>query len=186
VGKGHRELQLFLVDDEGRLVTSADQPGELYLSGGILFDGYLRNPEETQRRLVPSPADRSQRAFRSGDLCYRDAGGMLYFVGRKDHQVQIFGNRVEPEEIEGVIGGTGTVDDVCIVYEQGAAGEWLHAFVVPKDAVEVATLEADLRQRCAERLPGYMVPNRFHFVGRLPLSANGKIDRNALLASLGS
>ncbi len=186
VGEGHRDLQLFLVDDDGGLVTEAGQLGELYLSGKLLFDGYLRDPEETQRRLVPSPADRSQRAFRSGDLCYRDAGGMLYFVGRKDHQVQIFGNRVEPEEIEGVIGGTGTVDDVRVVHEQGAAGEWLHAFVVPKDAADVATLEADLRRRCAERLPGYMVPNRFHFVERLPLSANGKVDRNALLASLGS
>lgn len=189
VGEGHRDLQLFLVDDAGGLVTEAGQLGELYLSGKLLFDGYLRDPEETRRRLVPSPVDRAQRAFRSGDLCYRDAGGMLYFVGRKDHQVQIFGNRVEPEEIEGVIGGTGAVDDVCVVHEQGAAGAWLHAFAVPAAAAaaaDVATLEADLRRRCAERLPGYMVPNRFHFVERLPLSANGKVDRNALLASLGS
>jgi amino acid adenylation domain-containing protein len=181
VGTGHRSVDMFLLDDEGREVKRPGQLGELYLGGPILFDGYWLDPRETSRRLLPDPRDPSTdlRVFKSGDLCFFDESGEYYFVGRKDNQVQIYGNRVEVEEIEAVINTCGSVVSSCVVVHE-AEHTTLAAFVVPREADRSRDVAKEVRRCVSERLPEYMRPQSIRFMDALPLTRNGKLDRGAL------
>src|ERR1044071_6016176 len=120
------------------------------------------------------------RLYRTGDLVRQRADGALEFLGRLDGQVKIRGFRVELAEIEEVLRtGPGVGDAAAQVWVREAGQKQLVGYVVPADDTG-AFDEAALRQHLGERLPEYMVPSVFVAVTRLPLNANGKVDRNAL------
>ncbi len=185
VGVGHPQLELILVDESDRRITTPLVPGELLLRGNLLFSGYWNDPEETRRRLTPDPfrARENGTVFRSGDICYFDEAGVFYLMGRKDEQVKILGNRVEPEEIERVLATHSGVGDCCVVYAGSGDRGGLHAFVVSRSPVN-GEFRAELRSHCSSLLPAYMLPRDFHIVTRLPMLSSGKYDRKALLAGL--
>ncbi|MGX7825339.1 AMP-binding protein [Actinokineospora sp. 24-640] len=170
-------MRMYLVDDRGRVIDEPDTPGELYIEGDCLFHGYWADPEATAAALVPSPlSGPSVRAFRSGDLAHRDAEGQHYFHARLDDQVKLLGNRIELEEIDLHLRAHPAVADAATALERGEPPR-IVAFVRLKPGASTA----ELRAHCAGLLPRYMVPAVFREVDALPLNANGKVDRAALL-----
>jgi amino acid adenylation domain-containing protein len=156
-------------------------PGELFLGGEGVARGYLGQPDRTAERFVPHPfASRpGARLYRTGDLARRLPDGTLEFLGRADAQVKIRGFRVEPGEVEAALARHPEVRDCAVVVRQTPGGPALAASVVLRDE----PLEIDaLRGWLAERLPPALVPAGWAVLEALPLTANGKVDRQALLA----
>jgi amino acid adenylation domain-containing protein len=161
------------------LVGDAGEEGEIHIRSRFLTTGYLDNAVETRQRFIQNPqhADYPDLVFRTGDLARRLPGGDLMFVGRRDNQVKILGYRIELEEVEAAILGTGGVSEaVATVRRRGEDIQSLIAFVVLSGNVDPDTI----RRGLAEILPGHMVPAALVPVEQLPHNANGKIDRDTV------
>ncbi|WJM95380.1 non-ribosomal peptide synthase/polyketide synthase [Pseudomonas defluvii] len=167
-----------VLDAEQRLLP-AGQPGELYLSGRCLARGYLGQAGQTAERFVFAPAFPGERLYRTGDrVCLRE--GQLEFLGRTDDQVKIRGNRVELGDITACLSALPGVAAAAVRLASLNADE--HPQLLGYLVAETGThLHLDsLREHLAQHLPDYLVPARLILLERLPLNANGKLDRNAL------
>jgi amino acid adenylation domain-containing protein len=154
-------------------------PGEAYVGGAGVSRGYLERPGLTAERFVPDPfaAEPGARMYRTGDRLRWRGERKLEFVGRLDAQVKIRGFRVEPEEIEAVLSVHEAVREARVVAQVDEAGETrLVAYVVGD--VDAEGLRGHLRGS----LPEYMVPAAFVPLESIPLTPNGKLDREALPA----
>jgi amino acid adenylation domain-containing protein len=157
--------------------------GELYTGGAGLARGYFDRPDLTAEKFLPDPFHGpGMRMYRTGDLARWLPDATLEFAGRVDHQVKIRGFRVEPGEIEAVLSQHLGVQDAVVVTREAADGSKnLVAFVVGRSN---NTLRGDeLKKYLRENAPEYMVPADIVLIDALPLTANGKIDREALLAA---
>lgn len=168
-------MRVYLVDEDGAAVTDH---GELCLAGKSVAPGYLNRESPA---FVDNPFDPGTVMYRTGDLVRRDHAGNLVFLGRKDDQRKIRGNRVELAEVSAAILNHPSVTAayVTTVREHGS-----HTLVA------VATSHADLtepllREHLARVLPGYAVPSSLKIIDHLPLTLNQKVDRAAVLTILG-
>ncbi len=181
LGRPAEHFTLTLLDENLDLVP-VGMPGEAYIGGWVgLAHAYWRAPGRTAERFVPDPnGPPGSRVYRTGDLCrYRD-DGVLEHLGRIDRQVKIRGLRIEPGEIEAVLGAHPAVAD-CAVVAHGEPARLL-AFVVPAGRASVDDLDtAAVRAYAAATLPGHMRPAHVVPVDRIPATVNGKIDKDALL-----
>ena len=160
-------------------------PGEMYVGGPGLARGYLNRPDLTDERFVADPFVLGERLYRTGDLARRRAGGDLEYLGRIDQQVKIRGFRIELGEIEAVIAQVaGVREKVVVVREDTPDNRRLVAYIVC-DGDEAAVLES-VRKNLGAALPEYMLPAAFVLIDRLPLTNNGKVDRDALPAPGGA
>ncbi len=153
--------------------------GEIYLSGHGLARGYLYRPDLTAQRFVPNPfnQDGSTRLYRTGDLARRLQDGNLEYLGRLDNQIKLRGFRVELNEIEICLSQYPSIRDCVVAVKSNDGGEkFLVAYFVSDELLQVS----DLRSFLAHDLPDYMMPARFVRVDKIPLSPNGKVDRQAL------
>ena len=148
-------------------------PGELWIGGHGVANGYCGDPERTADRFV---VHEGVRWYRTGDMARYRPDGTLEFLGRRDHQVKIRGFRIELGEIEAALESHPAVSRAVAL----VAGSSLAAVVVPADGAE-ADVEA-LREHAAGQLPPHMIPALLVPVESLPLTANGKVDRKALAA----
>ncbi|MDF3284680.1 non-ribosomal peptide synthetase [Gordonia sp. N1V] len=165
-----------VLDAHGRPVPIGGR-GELYLTGTQLARGYI-DPAETAARFVAAPD--GTRRYRTGDLVRRLPDGRLAYLGRTDDQVQIRGYRVEPAAVVSVLRSVPGVVDARVVVDSGAQrGDERLVGLVIGDTDETTLLDA-----CAAALPAHQVPARIGFVDRWPLTAHGKLDREALLRGL--
>ncbi|MBF6482176.1 non-ribosomal peptide synthetase, partial [Nocardia cyriacigeorgica] len=158
-------------------------PGELYLSGVQLARGYAGAPGLTAARFVADPfGDQpGERLYRTGDVVRWTTNGELEYLGRTDFQVKLRGLRIEPGEIEAVLGAVDSVvRAVVVVRDDHGVGEQLVAYVVEAEP-DTVTPER-LRAAAARALPGYMVPAAYVVLDALPVNASGKLDRAALPA----
>ncbi|HXO39810.1 MAG TPA: amino acid adenylation domain-containing protein, partial [Thermoanaerobaculia bacterium] len=155
-------------------------PGELYLGGEGLTRGYLHRPDLTAERYLPNPfGPPGSRLYRVGDRVRYLPSGELDFLGRLDHQVKIRGYRIELGEIEGALTRHREVRQAAVLAtSDGHGGNRLIAYLETESDLPPGELRVFLRNR----LPDYMVPAGFVPLRRLPLTANGKIDRRALAA----
>ncbi|WP_144174658.1 non-ribosomal peptide synthetase [Pseudomonas sp. Kh13] len=158
---------------------AAQVPGELYLGGQGVAQGYLGMPALTAERFVP--AEGGARWYRTGDRARLTADGLVEFIGRADDQAKIRGYRVEPGEVGRVLAGLpGVIEAVVLALPLEGDAERLQlvAYGVADAGVTVQQLQAQLQAR----LPDYMVPAQILLLERLPLTANGKLDKRALPA----
>ncbi|WP_172666620.1 non-ribosomal peptide synthetase [Actinoplanes missouriensis] len=178
IGSPIANTRLYVVDESLRLVP-AGVPGELVVGGAGVGLGYLHDPARTAAVFVPDPFsdDPASRLYRTGDIVRHLPDGQLEFVGRRDFQVKIRGQRIELAEVEAALRAVdGVSDAVAVAVKDEVAGTRLAAYVTgPVEAPAV-------RSALGVLLPDAMVPSAVTVLEKLPLTDNGKIDRSALPA----
>jgi amino acid adenylation domain-containing protein len=181
IGRPIANLGAHVLDGRSALVPRG-VAGELFISGPGLARGYLGRPGLTAERFVPNPFPAAgaggERLYRTGDRVRLLPDGRLEFLGRIDRQVKLRGFRIELGEVETALAGQPGVADAAVAVRAGASGEpVLVAYVVPAgEALDQLALREGLRRR----LPGYMVPSVFVPLAALPVTPNGKLDREGL------
>ncbi|MFD6173640.1 non-ribosomal peptide synthetase [Streptomyces coeruleorubidus] len=180
IGKANPNTQLYVLDEELRPVP-VGVGGELYVGGFLLGRGYVNAPGLTASRFVANPfAGDGSRLYRTGDLARFAPDGSLDFLGRADNQIKIRGMRLEIEDVEVGLAEHPGVRHTCVVARKNAAdGTYLVGYVIPAAGSE--DLRADeVKAWAAEHMVEYMVPAHIVVMTAFPLTANGKLDRNAL------
>jgi amino acid adenylation domain-containing protein len=180
IGRPLANLDVYVLDE--RLQPApVGVTGEICVAGVGVGNGYWRQPEKTRESFVPNPFPDAAGPviYRTGDLGRLRDDGTLECLGRRDHQVQLRGVRIELQEIEAVLRGhPGVREAVAQVFHDGAGDGQLVAYAV---AAAVGSAEPQaLRRWLAERLPPALVPSSVVLLDRLPLNPAGKVDRQAL------
>ncbi|MDE3105742.1 MAG: amino acid adenylation domain-containing protein [Acidobacteriota bacterium] len=156
--------------------------GELYLAGDGVTAGYLGQPQLTAERFVPNPFVAVATMYRTGDMARFVPGteGMVEFLGRSDDQVKVRGYRIELGEVESALLHVPGVKDAAVAVRTSATGEKsIAAYTVPS---QYALTRDQVLESLRQQLPDAMIPAEIFFLEKLPLTANGKVDRKALLA----
>jgi amino acid adenylation domain-containing protein len=175
LGPAVNNVRVYVVDERLEPVPLG-APGEIVFSGVCVGRGYVNDPERTAAAFMDDPHRAGERLYRSGDFGRWRPDGKLEFLGRRDAQVKIRGFRIEIGEVENALVRVPGVRSGAVV----VADERLVAFYAGDRPLGAAAL----RDRLGESLPEYMVPSAFHWRERLPLTGNGKTDRNALARAL--
>jgi amino acid adenylation domain-containing protein/non-ribosomal peptide synthase protein (TIGR01720 family) len=179
IGRPIANTRLYILDGEMNPVPCL-VTGELYVGGEGVARGYLNRPDVTAERFVPDPfgPGAGGRLYKTGDLARHRPDGVIEFLGRRDQQVKIKGYRVELGEIEAVLGEHADVREAVVTLRADGGDNRLVAYVTAREGRELS--RADLSSHLRKRLPEHMLPSAFVTLDRLPLTANGKIDRRAL------
>ena len=188
IGRPLANTSLYILDKSLNPV-GLGMGGELYIGGEGNARGYLNNPELTADKFVnfnlATKAREDTRSYRTGDLGRWLPDGNIEFLGRIDHQVKIRGFRIELAEIETQLHKHPQINEAVVVARQSKTGDKTLAAYFTTSATSRTngtnkTSPAKLRQYLAETLPNYMIPAHFIEMARLPLTANGKLDRRQL------
>ncbi|QSQ15806.1 non-ribosomal peptide synthase/polyketide synthase [Myxococcus landrumensis] len=171
IGRPVEGTEVYVLDERMSPVAEGVQ-GELYTGGEGLAGGYVGRPELTAERFVPSPFGEGERLYRTGDVVRWKGEGVLEFLGRKDRQVKVRGYRIELGEVEEGLKQQAGVREAVVV----ARGAGLVGYVVGE--VEASRVKEGMRRV----LPEYLVPSVVVVLEELPLTRNGKVDREALPA----
>jgi amino acid adenylation domain-containing protein len=181
IGRPIGNMEMYVLDERMGLVP-VGVAGEFYIGGVGLARGYYGRAGLTAERFVPHPYGREAgaRLYRTGDIGRYRADGVIEYLGRRDYQVKVRGYRIELGEVEEALRGhAGIREGVVLALGEAGRHKSLVAYYTRSEgAPEVGSEE--LRAYLEERLPEYMVPGRYVAVERMPLTANGKVNRRAL------
>jgi amino acid adenylation domain-containing protein len=181
IGRALPGYRTYVLDDAGRPVQ-AGSAGELYIGGPAVGRGYRNLPQLTSERFLPdTSAGGDSRMYRTGDLVRTRPDGQLEFLGRTDKQVKVRGFRVELAELERAALSVPQVQAAAAF--AFPAGDSLGLAVTLAARADRQQCAALVRQRCADMLPGYMVPAAVDVMTALPTLPTGKVDREALASA---
>ncbi|PHM39367.1 Amino acid adenylation [Xenorhabdus mauleonii] len=185
IGRPLNDLSAYVLDDFGRLVPIG-APGELYVGGAGLAPGYLNRPELTAERFIENPFARAEekalgynRLYKTGDLVRWLPNGELEYLGRNDFQVKIRGYRIELGEIESVLAAHPQVKQAVVIAHKHQSHDVLVAYLVAEATGDELSDES-LVEYLSAHLPEYMIPASFTRLDAIPLTLNGKLDRQNL------
>ena len=170
--------QVFLLDEEDKIVVETMKNGEVCVKGTALALGYYNNNEQTSKCFVQNPLNNKyiDLIYRTGDLAYLGEDGNFYFCGRKDFQIKHMGHRIELEEIEREIEKIEEIERACCIYDEEK--NKICAFYIGN--IE----KSELHDKLKNALPIFMVPNVIRKIEEFPVTKNGKIDRKQLMKNL--
>jgi len=184
IGRPIGNTTVYILDSRRNLAPFG-VAGELYVGGAAVARGYLNLPQLTAERFLDDPfaAEPHARMYRTGDVARWRADGTLEYLGRNDNQVKIRGFRIELGEIESRLLEHENIGDAAVIAREDVTGQRrLVAYLVAPQSSPDAMHSEELREYMKSFLPEYMVPNAFVWLERLPLTANGKLDRRSLPA----
>lgn len=184
MGKAIPFAEIMVVAKDGS-EARPDEHGELVHAGPLVAQGYWKDAGRTALRYKPAPAFSRYggMAVWSGDTVWRDADGLLYFVGRDDAMIKTSGNRVSPTEVEEAAIESGLVAEACALGRKDERlGEAIVLFVRASGAADEAGLVAHMKAA----LPNFMQPADYVWLEEFPKNANGKLDRDGLKDRLGA
>lgn len=174
IGKAFGASELIVVDECDNVIENPNIQGQLYISGKQLFDGYYENEKATNRALCRIG---DKIFYKTGDIvCYNEDKN-LKFIGRVDNQVKINGNRVELEEIETYIEKIPKVMSAVVIACKNEYKYYLKCFISADGTICIDEIKDSLKKN----LPDYMMPLSFIQIDKIPLTINGKKDRNKLI-----
>lgn len=178
IGQPYPGMQAAIMGMGGQIAPLGGEAGELLLAGPQLAVGYWRDERLTDERFITRDGT---CWYRTGDLARRDRDGCFHHLGRTDNQVKIMGHRVELEDIDTHLrGACGSESAMTVAWPvQHGSAQGIVAFVAGSDLAI-----AEIREAMKKRVPEYMIPRQVRFIDSLPLSSNGKFDRNALVEIL--
>ncbi|WP_320175464.1 non-ribosomal peptide synthetase/type I polyketide synthase [Maridesulfovibrio sp.] len=165
--------QQWYVLDESLHPCPAHVLGDLYIGGKGLAMGYYKDKTRTDKAFIHHP-DTGQRLYRTGDLGTVTAEGILTIAGRRDFQIKVNGHRVEPAEVEYIMGNHAKISNLSVVALRTGATTKLVCYYIG------TAREEELRDYASKMLPRYMVPSHFMQLEEFPVTPSGKIDRKAL------
>lgn len=179
IGNAFKNSEVFLLDDDDKLVKRPDIAGEICVKGSCLALGYYNSPEKTAEVFVQNPLNPyyPEKIYRTGDLAKYNERHELVFISRKDFQIKHMGHRIELGEIETAAMSLTGMKNACCLFNQEKQKIVLFYESDTKDDEQVL-------ESLKKRLQRYMLPNVFKKMDKLPLNASGKIDRVALKALL--
>lgn len=186
IGRPLPNISAYIVDAHLR-PAPFEVSGELCLAGACLGRGYLNDEELTVQKFVQmeTPGHTTERVYRTGDLARMGSDGLIYFLGRMDHQLKVNGQRIELGEIESALNGLPNIMSALVSPRiRNKKVVSLIAHIVFRDRA-MAPSAQQLRYALLDILPPAMVPATYFLLDRIPVSANGKVDRQALLKEPG-
>ncbi len=175
IGKPVDNTQLLILDKACKLLPIG-VPGELHISGDLVGNGYINRESLTKEKFIKNDYYDYPTMYKTGDLCSWAEDGNIEYLGRMDNQVKIRGLRVELGDIENAILKDTNISECVVTVVEKSGEKYLCGYFSSNKTIE----EKSLRQRLTKELPEYMVPSYFVCLEKLPLNANGKIDRKAL------
>ena len=172
IGIPMRNTDILVLDDQDRLITDEQGGvGELCVRGTSLSKGYYNNPEKTQSAFVQNPLNTAypELIYRTGDVVKYNERGEIIYLSRKDFQIKRFGYRIELGEIETAVSAIPEIALNCCLYDDKR--DKLVLFI--EGQMELS----EVNDRISHLVPDYMRPNRLICMDKMPINANGKIDR---------
>lgn len=180
IGQPIANCEVFILDENLGQVAPGEA-GELYVAGMNVARGYRNRPDLTAEKFIGDPFSDGQgaRLYRTGDLARYLPSGDIAYLGRADEQIKILGYRIEPTEIEAAIGRHPAIAASAVIARGSNCSEKrLTAYITTSNGTTPSA--AELREFLKASLPDYMLPSIFAKLDRLPLTANGKVDRAGL------
>lgn len=176
IGPPIANTQVYILD-ENRIPVPVGMNGEIYIAGAGVTAGYYRQPELTAERYLADPFVPGAMMFKTGDTGRWNEKGELLYAGRKDFQVKIRGYRIEPGEIEQVLESLPGVEKAVVQVRKNVTG---NPILVAYIQAAAHSNVAEWKQQLQQLLPVYMQPDVFRLLTAMPLTPNGKVNRQAL------
>ncbi len=171
IGQPFYGIRALILDDQLNEVQQGEK-GQLCISGGQITPGYLNNEEKNKESFFVKDGN---RFYKTGDLCYKDPAGDIFYCGRLDHQVKIQGFRIELSEIEVAVRSFADINVAAIGYKNDKGLTQIGVFVENfKDDTRL------IKQHLESKLPYYMIPSEIRSIRDFPVNTSGKVDRLAL------
>lgn len=176
IGKQIGDTSLVILDDNNQIINNRDK-GELCLSGNQMTNGYWKNETKNQEAFINLNIDGTTKKFyKTGDLCFKDENGYVFYIGRKDFQAKIQGFRVELSEIEFYIRKYFKNINIAVVAINNKINNTEIALVIESSEIDLTGLFKFLDKN----LPKYMIPTQIKFLDKIPLNTNGKVDKKII------
>jgi amino acid adenylation domain-containing protein len=178
IGRPIANTTVYILDSDLKPMPMGE-PGELYIGGDGLAEGYLNRPDLTAERFLANPFIAGERMYKTGDLVKYTDDGNIEFLGRVDDQVKINGFRIELDEIVHTLKNHSSVNDAVVLVDADDSGnKFIAGYVTAK--AEASLDPESLKSYLKKKLAAFSVPKKIMVIDRIPLNANGKADRKAL------